>query len=61
MNSDRNCAWVDEHARIHFVTWYLTYCAQELVARFLDRFIKVLPGVGTSIAVFNLNINAKKK
>jgi transposase len=38
MNSESNYAWIDEHARIHFVTTYSTYFAQELATRPLDRF-----------------------
>lgn len=38
MNSDDNYAWIDEHARIHFITTYSTYFAQELAATPLDRF-----------------------
>jgi len=38
MNSDRNYAWIDEHARIHFVTSYSTYFAQELAVTPLDCF-----------------------
>ncbi|MBW2650604.1 MAG: transposase [Deltaproteobacteria bacterium] len=38
MNSDSNYAWIDDHARIHFVTTYSTYFAQELAATALDRF-----------------------
>jgi transposase len=38
MNSDGNYAWIDEHARIHFVTSYSTYFARELAARPLDIF-----------------------
>ncbi len=38
MNSDGNYAWIDEHARIHFVTTYSTYFAQDLAATALDRF-----------------------
>ena len=38
MNSDDNYAWIDEHARIHFVTTYSTYFAQEIAATPLDRF-----------------------
>jgi transposase len=38
MNSDGNYAWIDEHSRIHFVTTYSTYFAQELAATPLDRF-----------------------
>jgi transposase len=32
MNADGNYAWIDEHARIHFITTYSTYFAQELAA-----------------------------
>jgi transposase len=38
MNSDDNYAWIDEHARIHFVTTYSTYFAQDFAATPLDRF-----------------------
>ena len=38
MNSDGNYAWIDDHSRIHFVTTYSTYFAQELAATPLDRF-----------------------
>jgi transposase len=38
MNSDDNYAWIDEHARVHFVTTYSTYFAQDLAATPLDRF-----------------------
>lgn len=38
MNSESNYAWIDEHARIHFVTTYSTYFAQELASTPLDRF-----------------------
>jgi transposase len=38
MNSESNYAWIDEHARIHFVTTYSTYFAQELATTTLDRF-----------------------
>lgn len=38
MNSESNYAWIDEHARIHFVTTYSTYFAQELATTALDRF-----------------------
>jgi len=31
-------AWIDEHARIHFVTSYSPYFAQELALISLDRF-----------------------
>jgi transposase len=38
MNSESNCTWIDEHARIHFVTTYSTYFAQDLATTTLDRF-----------------------
>ena len=38
MNSDNNYAWIDEHSRIHFVTTYSTYFAQEIAATPLERF-----------------------
>ena len=38
MNSESNYAWIDEHARIHFVTTYSTYFAQDLAVTPLDRF-----------------------
>ncbi|MBN2250702.1 MAG: IS1634 family transposase [Candidatus Altiarchaeota archaeon] len=38
MNADDNYAWIDEHSRIHFITTYSTYFAQELAATSLDRF-----------------------
>jgi transposase len=38
MNSESNYAWIDEHARIHFVTTYSTYFSQELATTTLDRF-----------------------
>ena len=38
MNADDNYAWIDEHARMHFITTYSTYFAQELAATPLDRF-----------------------
>jgi transposase len=38
MNSDSNYAWIDDHARIHFITTYSTYFAQDLAATGLDRF-----------------------
>jgi transposase len=38
MNSESNYAWIDDHARIHFVTTYSTYFAQELATTTLDRF-----------------------
>jgi len=38
MNSENNYAWIDEHARIHFVTTYSTYFAQDLATTTLDRF-----------------------
>jgi transposase len=38
MNSEGNFAWLDDHARIHFVTTYSTYFSQELATTALDRF-----------------------
>lgn len=38
MNSESNYAWIDEHARIHFVTTYSTYFAQDLATTPLDGF-----------------------
>jgi len=37
MNSEGNFAWIDDHARIHFVTTYSTYFAQELATTALDH------------------------
>jgi transposase len=38
MNSEGNYAWIDEHSRIHFVTTYSTYFAEELAATPLENF-----------------------
>ncbi len=38
MNADDNYAWIDEHSRIHFITTYSTFFAQELAATALERF-----------------------
>nr|WP_321402013.1 IS1634 family transposase [uncultured Desulfobacter sp.] len=38
MNSEGNYAWIDEHSRIHFITTYSTYFAQEIAATPLDKF-----------------------
>lgn len=38
MNSEENYAWIDDHSRIHFVTTYSTYFAQELATTPLERF-----------------------
>jgi transposase len=38
MNADTNYAWIDDHPRMHFITTYSTYFAQELAATPLDRF-----------------------
>lgn len=38
MNSEGNYTWIDDHARIHFITTYSTYFAQELATIPLDRF-----------------------
>jgi len=38
MNSQDNFAWIDEHSRVHFVTTYSTYFAQELASTPIERF-----------------------
>jgi transposase len=38
MNSEDNYTWIDEHSRIHFVTTYSTYFAQEIAATPLEKF-----------------------
>jgi len=38
MNSENNFTWIDDHARIHFVTTYSTYFAQQLATTALERF-----------------------
>ncbi|MEW6052160.1 MAG: IS1634 family transposase [Nitrospirota bacterium] len=38
MNSENNFAWIDEHSRIHFVTSYSTYFAEDLATTPLDAF-----------------------
>jgi transposase len=38
MNSEGNFAWIDEHSRIHFVTTYSTYFAEDLATTPLDAF-----------------------
>ena len=38
MNSEGNYSWIDEHSRIHFITSYSTYFAEELAATPLDLF-----------------------
>jgi transposase len=38
MNSEGNYSWIDEHSRVHFVTTYSTYFAQDLAATPLSRF-----------------------
>ena len=38
MNADDNYAWIDDHSRMHFITTYSTYFAQDLAATPLDRF-----------------------
>lgn len=38
MNSEGNYTWIDEHSRVHFITTYSTYFAQELATVPLDRF-----------------------
>lgn len=38
MNAEGNYAWIDEHARIHFITSYSTYFAEDLARTPLERF-----------------------
>jgi transposase len=38
MNSESNYTWIDDHARIHFVTTYSTYFSQELATTAIDHF-----------------------
>jgi transposase len=38
MNSEDNFAWIDAHQRVHFITTYSPYFAQELAQIPLDRF-----------------------
>lgn len=38
MNAEDSYSWIDEHSRIHFITTYSTYFAQDLAATPLDRF-----------------------
>ena len=38
MNSEENFSWIDEHSRMHFVTSYSTYFAEELASVPLSRF-----------------------
>lgn len=41
MNSVGNFAWIDKHHRLHFVTSYAPYFAQELAAKALEEFESV--------------------
>lgn len=38
MNAHNNYAWIDDHARIHFITTYSTYFAQDLARTPLEQF-----------------------
>jgi transposase len=38
MNSEANLAWIDNNQRVHFITNYSTYFAQDLVAIALEQF-----------------------
>ena len=38
MNAEGNYAWIDEHARVHFITSYSPYFAEELATTPLERF-----------------------
>ena len=44
MNADDNYAWIDEHSRIHFITTYSTYFAQDLAAT---------PLIASSLPIFS--------
>jgi transposase len=51
MNADDNYAWIDEHSRIHFITTYSTYFAQDLATTPLESFEPVdTPGNRNLIA-----------
>jgi transposase len=41
MNSKDNYAWIDDHPRVHFVTTYSPFFAEELAATPLEKFEKV--------------------
>jgi len=41
MNADENFNWIDDHSRLHFVTTYSPYFAQELAATPLSKFERV--------------------
>jgi transposase len=38
MNSEDNYTWIDEHSRIHFVTTYSTYFAQDMASTPIEKF-----------------------
>jgi transposase len=38
MNSEGNYTWIDEHSRIHFVTTYSTYFAQDIATTPIEKF-----------------------
>jgi transposase len=38
MNAPGNYAWIDEHSRVHFVTTYSTYFAEDIAVTPLERF-----------------------
>jgi len=38
MNSESNIEWIDEHRRVHFITNYSTYFAEELASIPLEKF-----------------------
>jgi len=38
MNSEENYTWIDEHSRVHFVTNYATYFAQDIAMTPIERF-----------------------
>jgi transposase len=38
MNADDNYAWIDEHSRVHFITTYSTYFAEDLATTPMNHF-----------------------
>lgn len=41
MNSEDNFAWLDEHPRVHFVTTYSPYFADDLAATPMEKFVPI--------------------
>jgi transposase len=38
MNADENYAWIDDHSRVHFITTYSTYFAEDLAITSMNHF-----------------------